>query len=138
MASPNNEGMGIGDFAQMLLEQEEVTNPVPKKQKPPAGLAGGYVPDIEDIEIKQEDVNEVLNESFGLDRPKPKEASPKRDLTEQKRALKEEIVETVDKLKGLLKQYESVTGLTNSGRFAPFLGGNSGSKKRSAKIVRRR
>ena len=138
MASLNETGMGIGDFAEKLFEQEAITNPKPVKQKPPMNKQGGYVPDIEDIEVRQEDVDNVLNESFGVSIPKREESSSKKNLSEEKRALREEISETVSKLKRLLQQYESMAGVTTVGRFAPFLGGNNGPKRASTKVRRKR
>ena len=136
MASLNDIGMGIGDFAEKLFEQEAITNPKPMKKTPPVNKQGGYVPDIEDIEVCQEDVDNVLNESFGVNVPKREESSSKKNLSEEKKALREEISETISKLKGLLQQYESMAGATTVGRFAPFLGGKNGSKRASAKIRR--
>ena len=64
MASLKETGMGIGDFAQALLKQEK-DNPQPVSHKAPVR---GNVPDIENVQVLQEDVNDVLANSFGVRR----------------------------------------------------------------------
>lgn len=138
MASLNEHGMGIGDFAEMLFEQEAVTNPVPKKSKPSMNKGGAYVPDIEDVEVLQEDVDNVLSNSFGVSIPKKESASPvKVDLLEERRLLKEEISQTVSKLKNLLVKYESLKEATTTGMIAPFIGGKRGPKRNNRKLNRK-
>jgi len=96
MASLNDIGMGIGDFAQALLEQE-LTNPQPKS-KP---VVKGNTIDISEVVVSKEDVDSVLQESFGVS----KKEKPKVDLEEQKnQQIREEIKETIAKLKSLLNQ----------------------------------
>ena len=62
MASLKETGMGIGDFAQALLKQEK-DNPQPVSHKAPVR---GNVPDIENVQVLQEDVNDVLADSFPI------------------------------------------------------------------------
>lgn len=115
MASLKETGLGIGDFALNLLEQEK-TNPQPVSHKAPVR---GDVPDIENIKVLQEDVNAVLSTSFGVE-TKPQ---PKRNLEEErKQHLKEQIQVKINELKELLNELGIGTGVGNIG--INFAGGN--------------
>jgi len=106
MASLNETGMGIGDFALNLLEREEA-NPQPAS-KP---KTQGNVPDIENVQVLQEDVNQVLENSFGI----KSEEKPKINLQEErKKVLKEEIKQKVSELKDLLNEFYG-PGTTTTG-----------------------
>jgi hypothetical protein len=117
MASLNGTGMGIGDFALNLLEQEK-TNPQPVSRKAPVR---GNVPDIENVQILQEDVDNVLANSFGIE----KEAKPKRNLKEEReKQLREKIQIKLNELKELLN--ELGVGTTTVGSIgAPNLSGGA-------------
>ena len=107
MASLKETGMGIGDFAQALLEQEK-TNPQPVSRKAPVR---GDVPDIENVQVLQEDVDAVLSNSFGVRR----QDVPKVNLEEErKRHIKEQIQIKLDELKELLNEL-GMTGVGNIG-----------------------
>jgi len=140
MASLNDIGMGIGDFALNLLEQES-SNPVPVKNK---SSMKGNVPDIENVQVSKEDVNGVLAESFGI----KTESKPQVNLQEERRRqLKEEIQQKLDELKVLLNELGVGIGATTTGSFAPnFSGGkscephrpNKKSARRRAKVRRKK
>jgi hypothetical protein len=103
MASLSESGMGIGDFAQALLEQEK-TNPQPVSRKAPVR---GNVPDIENVQVLQEDVNDVLANSFGVKR----DPVPQVNLQEErKKQLKEQIQVKINELKELLNELGVTTG----------------------------
>ena len=109
MASLKESGMGIGDFAQHLL-QSEASTPSPKK----APTVKGDSLDISEVVVSQESVNQVLSESFGIS----DKQEPKVDLEEQRRQqIKEEIRATVKKLKSLLNQLplDEITTVGNLG-----------------------
>ena len=139
MASLNETGMGIGDFALKLLEQEK-TNPQPVSHKAPVR---GNVPDIENVQVLQEDVDNVLANSFGIE----KETKPKRNLREEKeKQLREQIQVKINELKELLNELGIGTTTVGSLGAPNFAGGvtdgtnrqNKRSKSRRARIVRRK
>jgi len=139
MASLNETGMGIGDFALKLLEQEK-TNPQPVSRKAPVR---GNVPDIENVQVLQEDVDNVLANSFGIE----KETKPKRNLREEKeKQLREQIQVKINELKELLNELGIGTTTVGSLGAPNFAGGatdgtnrqNKRSKSRRARIVRRK
>ena len=135
MASLNETGMGIGDFALKLLEQEK-TNPQPVSHKTPVK---GNVPDIENVEVLQEDVDAVLSNSFGVKKPE----QPKVNLQEERRKqLKEEIKVKIDELKGLLNELGVGTTTVGSLGSSNFAGAksyepNKSGKKRRATVRRK-
>ena len=97
MSSSQGTGGSIGDFAQSLLEQAE-SKPTPKSSR---RSSPGNVPDISDVEVIQESVDNVLSNSFGV------KVTPKKEVNlEEARQvqLKEEVLETITKLKGLLSE----------------------------------
>jgi len=101
MSSSQGTRGGIGDFAQSLLEQAE-SNPTPKSSR---RASPGNVPDISDVEVIQESVDNVLSNSFGV------KVTPKKEVNlEEARQvqLKEEVLATISKLKGLLSEYTGV------------------------------
>jgi hypothetical protein len=139
MASLNGTGMGIGDFALNLLEQEK-TNPQPVSRKAPVR---GNVPDIENVQILQEDVDNVLANSFGIE----KEAKPKRNLKEEReKQLREEIQIKLNELKELLNELGVGTTTVGSIGAPNFSGGatdganqySKRSKRGRAKIRRKK
>jgi len=135
MASLNETGMGIGDFALKLLEQEK-TNPQPVSHKT---HVKGNVPDIENVEVLQEDVDAVLSNSFGVKKPE----QPKVNLQEERRKqLKEEIKVKIDELKGLLNELGVGTTTVGSLGSPNFAGAksyepNKSDKKRRATVRRK-
>jgi len=137
MASLNETGMGIGDFALKLLEQEK-TNPQPVSHKTPVK---GNVPDIENVEVLQEDVDAVLSNSFGVKKPE----QPKVNLQEERRKqLKEEIKVKINELKSLLNELGVGVVTTTVGSLgSPNFAGaksyepNKSGKKRRATVRRK-
>ena len=127
MASLKETGMGIGDFAQALLEEEKINpQPVSKPTKQ------GNVPDIENVQVLQEDVDAVLSNSFGVRR----QDVPKVNLQEErKKQLKEEIQVKLNELKELLNELGVTAGTTTVGSLgAPnFAGGKSYESNKSDK-----
>ena len=127
MASLKETGMGIGDFAQALLEQGD-TSPQPVS-KP---TRQGNVPDIENVQVLKEDVDAVLSNSFGVRR----QDVPKVNLQEErKKQLKEEIQVKLNELKELLNELGVTAGTTTVGSLgAPnFAGGKSCESNKSDK-----
>jgi len=137
MSSLNEIGMGIGDFALNLLEREKA-NPQPVSRK---SSVRGNVPDIENVQVLQEDVNRVLANSFGVATPEKKE-EPKVNLHEERRkVLREQIQAKVSELKALLNEFHYGPGTTTVGSIgAPnFSGGETHEpRKRSKKSKKRR
>lgn len=140
MASLNDIGMGIGDFAQALLVQEK-TNPQPVSRKAPVR---GNVPNIENVQVLQEDVNDVLANSFGVKR----DPVPQVNLQEErKKQIKEQIQVKINELKELLNELGVTAGTTTVGSLgAPNYSkgcsheSNKGNKKpkRRAKVRRKK
>lgn len=121
MASLNDIGMGIGDFALNLLEREKA-NPQPVSRP----RMQGNVPDIENVQVLQEDVDQVLANSFGV----AKKEEPQVNLLEQRRkVLKEEIKQKVSELKDLLNEFYG-PGTTTTGSIGTHYGADQHSKKR--------
>lgn len=137
MASLKETGMGIGDFAQALLKQEK-DNPQPVSHKAPVR---GNVPDIENVQVLQEDVNDVLSNSFGVRR----DPVPQVNLQEErKKQIKEQIQVKINELKELLNELGVTAGTTTVGSLgAPnYAGGKTRepnkSRKRRKATVRRK
>ena len=121
MASLNDIGMGIGDFALNLLEREQA-NPQPVS-KP---KAQGNVPDIQHVQVLQEDVDAVLSNSFGVRRPDV----PEVNLQEERRkVIKEEIKQKVSELKSLLNEFYG-PGTTTTGSIGMGHGVDQSNKRR--------
>ena len=118
MSSSQNSGMGIGDFAQSLFEQE-IASPTPK---PKRSNLPGNVPDISDVEVIQESVDNVLSNSFGISNPTKPEVSIKKNRKVQ---LKEEIKQKISELKSLLTELGVTPGSTTTGGLGVKLGGKS-------------
>ena len=140
MTSLKESGKGIGDFAQSLFEQES-SNPQPAPRKAPVR---GDVPDIESVHILQEDVNQVLSNSFGIGNTEEvSQEEPKKTLTEEReRQLKEEIQIKINELKELLNELGVTAGTTTVGSLGPpnFAGASSyerKTKKRRSKGAKR-
>lgn len=122
MASLNDAGMGIGDFALNLMEQEK-TNPQPVS-KP---KMQGNVPDIQHVQVLQEDVDAVLSNSFGVTR----DPLPKVNLQEERRkVIKEEIKQKVSELKSLLNEFHYGPGTTTTGSIGVGHGVDQSNKRR--------
>ena len=137
MASLNEIGMGIGDFALNLLEREKA-NPQPVSRKAPVR---SNVPDIENVQVLQEDVNDVLGNSLGVKR----DPVPQLNLQEErKKQIKEQIQVKINELKELLNELGVTTGTTTVGSLgAPnYAGGKTRepnkSRKRRKATVRRK
>ena len=121
MASLNDIGMGIGDFALNLLEREQA-NPQPVS-KP---KTQGNVPDIQHVQVLQEDVDAVLSNSFGVRRPDV----PEVNLQEERRkVIKEEIKQKVSELKSLLNEFYG-PGTTTTGSIGMSYGVDQSNKRR--------
>ena len=99
------------------------------------------MPDIENVQVLQEDVNEVLANSFGVKR----DPVPQVNLQEErKKQIKEEIQVKINELKELLNELGVTTGTTTVGSLgAPnYAGGKTRepnkSRKRRKATVRRK
>jgi hypothetical protein len=131
VASLDETGMGVGDFALKLLEQEK-SNPTPVSHKAPVR---GNVPDIENVQVLQEDVDAVLSNSFGVE----KDSSPKVNLQEERRKqLKEQIQVKINELKELLNELGVGTTTVGSLGAPNFAGGCSHESDKGRKKSKRR
>ena len=111
MDSTNSLGISVGDFAQSLFEQE-IANPTPK---PKRNNLPGNVPDISDVEVIQESVDNVLSNSFGISKP----LKPEVNLEEERQLkLKEEVLATISKLKRLLSEMSVESGILTNPNFS--------------------
>ena len=131
MASLNETGMGIGDFAEALFQQEKAS-PQPVSRKAPVR---GNVPDIENVQVLQEDVDAVLSNSFGV----RKQDIPEVNLQEErKKHLKEQIQIKVNELKELLNELTMGTTTVGSIGAPNYSGGCSHGSNRHRKKSKRR
>jgi hypothetical protein len=111
--------MGIGDFAMSLMN----TGKISKKVQPPNVASPRELPvsevDISEVEVTPSMVNKVLNESFGLSNTHTRQVSSSSVLTEQELlqekivSLKEELVETINKLSSLVSEMAGM-GMTTT------------------------
>jgi hypothetical protein len=131
MSSSQNSGMGIGDFAQSLLEQSEST-PV---SKPSMRTLPGNVPDISNVEVIQESVDSVLVNSFGV-KPTPKKEVNLEEAHQLQ--LKEEVLKTITKLKGLLSEMSLGATLSVGSGIFDNPNFSNGSNKCNKSLKRRR
>jgi len=131
MASLKESGMGIGDFAEALFQREKA-NPQPNPRK---ASVRGNVPDIENVQVLQEDVDAVLSNSFGVRRDTP----PKVNLREERRKhLKEQIQVKINELKELLNELTMGTTTVGSLGAPNYSGGKSCESNKHSKKSKRR
>jgi hypothetical protein len=131
MASLKESGMGIGDFAEALFQREKA-NPQPNPRK---ASVRGNVPDIENVQVLQEDVDAVLSNSFGVRRDTP----PKVNLQEERRKhLKEQIQVKINELKELLNELTMGTTTVGSLGAPNYSGGKSCESNKHSKKSKRR
>ena len=106
--------MGIGDFAMSLMN----TGKISKKVQPPNVASPRELP-VSEVEVTPSMVNKVLNESFGLSNTHTRQVSSSSVLTEQELlqekivSLKEELVETINKLSSLVSEMAGM-GMTTT------------------------
>lgn len=131
MASLDETGMGVGDFALKLLEQEQ-SNPTPVSHKAPVR---GDVPDIENVQVLQEDVDAVLSNSFGIGG----DSSHKVNLQEERQKhIREQIQVKINELKELLNELGVGTTTVGSLGAPNFAGGCSHESNKRRKKSKRR
>ena len=137
MDSPNGDIIGIGDFALQLLEQEKL-DIKPVSRTP---VTKGDMIDIENVQVIQEEVDQVLSNSFGVE---TKEKPRVNLVDERRKQLKEEIKQKVTELKSLLNEYTMGATTTGAGIGIPnFSGGKKSNgpnrnRKKSKKRARAR
>jgi len=157
MGKLEESGMSIGDFAMSLMDSGQVS----KKGSTPEVARPKELPisevDISEVRVSTSMVNKVLNESFGLSLAEEannahiKQSDSKPIITEQELlqekivSLKEELVETINKLSSLVSEMTGMTGLVGGvsttqsfgpGPSNPHRGNRSGRNKRS-KVIKR-
>ena len=138
-------GMDIGDFAMSLIESGNIS----KKSAPAKGVRPAELPvtdvDITDVKVPSSMMNKVLQESFGVDNEVPEKVqepqiSEQEILQERIVTLKGELVETINKLTGLVSEMVSMGGgaFTGNQSLGVPMGKYDGRNKSTRKIRRRK
>ena len=119
MGRLDETGMGIGDFAMSLMDSGKIS----KKVQSPEVARPKELPisevDISEVQVTDSMVDKVLNESFGLSNTSTKRPVNAPVLTEQELlqekivSLKEELVETINKLSSLVSEMAGM-GMTTT------------------------
>lgn len=140
-------GIGIGDFAMSLMDSGKISK---KVQSPeiarPKELPVSEV-DISETLVSTSMVDKVLNESFGLSNTNTRKGVQTPVLTEQELlqekivSLKEELVETINKLSSLVSEMAGMGMTTTQSIGTGYSTGNvtgkyRGRNKRS-KVIKR-
>ena len=119
MGRLDETGMGIGDFAMSLMDSGKISKKVQSPEVArPQELPVAEV-DISEVEIPNSMVDKVLQESFGLSNTPTTQGSSSSVLTEQELlqekivSLKEELVETINKLSSLVSEMAGM-GMTTT------------------------
>ena len=141
MGRLEESGMSIGDYAMSLIDSGQVSKKgTTSEVARPASMPTTDV-DISDVAIPGSMVEQVLQESFGMSNEAPKREtamepllSEQELLQEKITSLREELVETINKLTSLVS--EMVTTAGGNG-FYSAAGGDNGNS-RSSKVSRRR
>jgi len=119
MGRLDETGLGIGDFAMSLMDSGKISKKVQStevarpKELPVSDM------DISEVKISNSMVDKVLQESFGLSNTSTKQEDPNSVLTEQELlqekivSLKEELVETINKLSSLVSEMAGM-GMTTT------------------------
>jgi len=119
MGRLDETGLGIGDFAMSLMDSDKISKKVQStevarpKELPVSDM------DISEVKISNSMVDKVLQESFGLSNTSTKQEDPNSVLTEQELlqekivSLKEELVETINKLSSLVSEMAGM-GMTTT------------------------
>ena len=111
MGRLDEAGMGIGDFAMSLMDSGEVS----KEGSTPEVARPKQLPttevDISDVDIPISMVEQVLQESFGVDKKSSNRETVKKPLLSEQEilqekivSLREELVETINKLTSLVAE----------------------------------
>jgi len=140
-------GISIGDFAMSLVESGKVGN----KSHTPEVARPKELPvtdlDISNIKVSSSMMNKVLQESFGVDKEVPEKVqepqiSEQEILQERIVTLKGELVETINKLTGLVSEAASmVEGFTGVISVGPPPGAPTGKyrgRNKPTRKIRRR
>ena len=139
-------GISIGGFAMSLVESGQVTKKVQTSEVArPSELPVSEV-DISDVKVPSSMMDEVLQESFGVDNEVPEKVqepqiSEQEILQERIVTLKGELVETINKLTELVSEMAGM-GMTTTqslgaGSSVNRTGKYRGRNKRTKKIRRR-
>jgi len=119
MGKLEESGMGIGDFAMSLMDSGKISKKVQSPEVArPTELPVSEV-DISEVQVTDSMVDKVLNESFGLSKTSTRRQVNAPILTEQELlqekivSLKEELVETINKLSSLVSEMAGM-GMTTT------------------------
>lgn len=120
MGKLEESGMSIGDFAMSLMDSGEVS----KEGSTPEVARPKELPttevDISDVDIPVSMVEQVLQESFGVDKKSSNRETVKKPLLSEQEilqekivSLREELVETINKLTSLVAEMAGM-GMTTT------------------------
>tara|TARA_R110000824_G_scaffold315322_1_gene502447 strand:- start:3601 stop:4065 length:465 start_codon:yes stop_codon:yes gene_type:complete len=133
---------GIGDFAMSLMDSGKISKKVQSAEVArPKELPISEV-DISEVKVTASMVDKVLNESFGLSNTTPRQVGSSSVLTEQELlqekivSLKEELVETINKLSSLVSEMAGMTGLVGGVSTTQSFGSGSSNPQRSKRSGR--
>lgn len=144
--------MGIGDFAMSLMESGQITKGTSTEVARPTGLPKTDV-DISDVSIPSSMVEQVLQESFGMDAETPRQEQPKESLLSEQEllqekiiSLREELVDTINKLTELVSEMAGMgmtstqsigTGYSSTNVTGKYRGRNKSNRNSRRKIRRK-
>jgi hypothetical protein len=137
MGRLDEAGIGIGDFAKSLMESGKInegeSTPV---ESTPSELPVTDV-DISEVPVSNSMIDQVLQESFGMGEAPKRETVKEPLLAEQEIlqekiiSLREELVETINKLSSLVSE---MAGISTTMGIAPRMGG-CGTTTRTSKYT---
>tara|TARA_R100000963_G_C4623633_1_gene90456 strand:- start:246 stop:710 length:465 start_codon:yes stop_codon:yes gene_type:complete len=133
MGKLEESGMSIGDFAMSLMDEGKVSKKIQTQEVArPAELPVTQY-DISDVAVSDSLINSVLQESFGIGSTAPKHVSAEEPMLSEQEllqekiiSLKEELVETINKLSSLVSEMTGI-GMTTT----QSIGTGYSSKKRT-------
>jgi hypothetical protein len=149
MGRLDESGMSIGDYAMSLIDSGQVSKKGSTSEVArPASMPTTDI-DISDVNISNSMVEQVLQESFGMGNEAPKRETVREPLLSEQEllqekiiSLKEELVETINKLTSLVSEMVTAGGggglTTAAGNgFYSAAGGDNGSSRTPKKVRRK-
>jgi len=148
MGKLEESGMSIGDFAMSLMDSGEVS----KEGSTPEVARPKELPttevDISDVDIPISMVEQVLQESFGVDKKSSNRETVKKPLLSEQEilqekivSLREELVETINKLTSLVAEMAGMgmptTQSIGTGYSSTNITGKYRGRNKRTKVIKR-
>ena len=129
MGKLNDAGSGIGDFAKSLMESGKISRGNSTGVESAVSELPTTDVDISKVPVSNSMVDQVLQESFGMGNEAPKRETVREPLLSEQEllqekitSLKEELVETINKLSSLVLE---MAGVSTTMGIAPRMGGGN-------------